>query len=144
MFTERAEILVARSPDEVFRFVADARNRPSWDDGVESEELISPEPIAVESRLRTRMRSMGRDLEYLWEIVEHDPPHRVRVESTSGPFPTTLVWEVSDHPGGSRAAFSITGTPGGAMRLMQPLIARNTAKNLERTFPRLKEVLESR
>ena len=144
MFTERAEIVVARPPAEVFRFVADARNRPSWDDSVESEELISPEPIAVGSRLRTRMSSMGRELEYLWEIVEHDPPRRVRVESTAGPFPTTLDWEVSEHPEGSRATFSITGTPGGAMRLMQPLIARNTARNLARAFPRLKEVLESR
>ena len=76
--------------------------------------------------------------------VEHDPPDRVRVESTAGPFPTTLVWEVAEHPEGSRAAFAVTGRPGGAMRLLQPLIARNTAKSLERSFPRLKEVLESR
>jgi uncharacterized protein YndB with AHSA1/START domain len=144
VFTERAEVVVARPPGEVFRFVADARNRPLWDGGVESEELTSPEPIAVGSTLRTRMRSMGRELEYLWEIVEHDPPSRVRVESTAGPFPTTLVWEVGEHPEGSRATFAVTGHPGGAMRLLQPLIARNTAKNLERSFPRLKEVLESR
>ena len=144
MFTERAQVVVARPPAEVFGFVADARNRPLWDDGVESEELTSPEPIAVGSTLRTRMRSMGRELEFLWRIVEHDPPNRVRVESTSGPFPTMLVWEVAEHPEGSRASFAITGSPGGAMRLLQPLIARSTAKNLERTFPRLKEVLESR
>jgi uncharacterized protein YndB with AHSA1/START domain len=144
VFTERAEVVVARPRDEVFRFIADARNRPLWDEGVEGEELTSPEPIALGSKLRTRMRSMGRELEYLWEIVEHDPPNRVRVESTAGPFPTTLVWEVAEHPEGSRAAFEVTGRPGGAMRLLQPLIARNTARNLARSFPRLKEVLESR
>ncbi|MBN1529224.1 MAG: SRPBCC family protein [Thermoleophilaceae bacterium] len=144
MFTERAEVVVARPPEEVFAFVADARNRPLWDEGVGSEELISPEPIGVGSTLRTRMRSMGRDLEYLWEIAEHDPPRRVRVESTAGPFPTTLVWEVAAHREGSRATFEVSGRPGGAMRLFQPLIARNTARNLERSFPRLKEVLESR
>jgi hypothetical protein len=144
VFTERAEVVVARPPEEVFPFVADARNRPSWDESVGTEELTSPEPIAVGSTLRTRMRSMGRELEYLWEIVEHDPPRRVRVESTDGPFPTTLEWDVEPHAGGSLVAFAVTGRPGGGMRLAQPLIARNTARNLERSFPRLKEVLESR
>ena len=87
---------------------------------------------------------MGRDYEYLWEIVEHDPPSRRAVESTAGPFPTTLEWEVAEHDGGSLVAFSVTGRPSGGLRLLQPLIARNTAKNLEASFPRLKEVLESR
>ena len=144
MFTKRAEVVVARPREEVFPFVADARNRPSWDENVGSEELTSPEPIAVGSTLRTRMRSMGRDYEYLWEIVEHDPPNRVLVESTAGPFPTTLEWEVAEHDGGSLVAFSVTGRPSGGLRLLEPLIARNTAKNLEASFPRLKEVLESR
>ena len=144
MFTARAEVVVARPREEVFPFVADARNRPRWDDSVGSEELTSPEPIAVGSTLRTRLRTMGRDYEYRWEVAEYDPPSRVRVESTSGPFPTTLAWDVTERAGGSLVAFSVTGRPSGPLRLLQPLIARNTARNLERGFPRLKEVLESR
>lgn len=31
---------------------------------------------------------MGKDYEYTWKIVEHKPPDRQRVESTSSPFPT--------------------------------------------------------
>jgi uncharacterized protein YndB with AHSA1/START domain len=144
VFTRRAEVLVARPRDEVFPFVADARNRPLWDDSVGTEELTSPEPIAVGSTLRTRLRSMGRDYEYLWEIAEYDPPSRVRVESTSGPFPTTLAWDVTEHAEGSLVAFSVTGRPSGPLRVLERLIARNTARNLERGFPRLKEELESR
>jgi hypothetical protein len=71
MFTSSVAMVIARPVDEVFAFVSDARNRPSWDDSVQSEELTSPEPIGVGSTVRTRMRSMGRDYEIDWEIVEH-------------------------------------------------------------------------
>ena len=77
MFTRSVEVLIRRPQDEVFAFVADARNRPMWDDSVDSEELTSPEPIGVGTTVRTRFRSMGREYEYLWEVVEHRPPTRM-------------------------------------------------------------------
>jgi hypothetical protein len=40
--------------------------------------------------------------------------------------------------------FSVTGRPTGPLRLMQPLIAWTTQRNLDNGFARLKEVLESR
>ena len=143
MFTKKVVVEIARPPDEVFAFIADARNRPSWDESVDSEELTSPEPIGVGSTVRTGLRSMGRDYVLTWEIVEHDPPRRQVIESTSGPFPTTLVYELSPQPGGTVVEFSVTGRPTGMLRLLQPLIARNTQRNLDRGFPRLEEILES-
>jgi hypothetical protein len=86
VFTSWVSVLIARPLDEVFAFVGDVRNRPSWDDSVDSEELTSPEPIGVGSTVRTRLRSMGKEYVYTWEIGEHEPPHRMRVASTSGPF----------------------------------------------------------
>jgi carbon monoxide dehydrogenase subunit G len=142
MFTRTIAITIARPIEEVFAFVSDARNRPRWDESVDSEELTSPEPVGVGSTVRTRMRSMGRDYELGWEIVEHDPPARQRIESTSGPFSTTLLYDLSEDGDGTLVRFSVTGRPTGALRLMQPLIARNTQRNLDQAFPRLKELLE--
>jgi Polyketide cyclase / dehydrase and lipid transport len=93
MFTRSVAVLISRPLDEVFAFVVDARNRPRWDESVDSEELTSPEPIRVGTTVRTKFRSMGRPYEYTWEVVEHEPPNRMRVESTSGPFPTTLAFQ---------------------------------------------------
>jgi len=142
VFTRSVSVVIARPPDEVFAFVSDARNRPSWDDSVDSEELTSPEPIGVGSTVRTRMRSMGRDYEIDWEIVDHEPPTRQRIESTSGPFSTTLVYELAGDGDGTSVRFSVTGRPTGLLRLMQPLIARTSHRNLDRAFARLKRVLE--
>jgi hypothetical protein len=87
---------------------------------------------------------MGRDYVLTWEIVEHDPPSRQTIESTSGPFATTLAYRLSAQDSGTLLEFSVTGHPTGMLRLLQPLIARNTQKNLDRGFPRLKHVLETR
>jgi carbon monoxide dehydrogenase subunit G len=144
VFTKTVSVHIARPLDEVFAFVADARNRPLWDDSVESEELISPEPIGVGSTVRTRLRSMGREYALTWEIVEHEPPFRQTIESTSGPFPTKLAYQLSAHDGGGTVvAFSVTGRPRGMLRLFEPVLARSTQKNLDRGFPRLKRFLET-
>ena len=111
---------------------------------MDTEELTSPEPIGVGSTVRTGLRSMGREYVLTWRIVEHEPPGRQTIESTSGPFPTTLVYRLSAQGGGTLVEFSVTGRPSGVLRLLQPLIARNTQRNLDRAFPRLKQHMEAR
>jgi carbon monoxide dehydrogenase subunit G len=85
---------------------------------------------------------MGRQYEYTWTIVEHDSPNNMKVESTSGPFPTTLDFRFRADDGGTRVDASVTGRPTGAMRLFQPMIARATQKNLDQAYARLKRLLE--
>jgi hypothetical protein len=38
---------------------------------------------------------------------------------------------------------TVTGRPTGLLRLLQPMIARTTQKNLDRGYPRLKRLLET-
>ena len=141
MFTKSVSVLIDRPIDEVFSFLADARNRPHWDESVDKEELTSPEPIGVGSTIRTTFRSMGREYQYTWEIVEHVPPRRMRVESTSRPFPTTLAFEIGEREGGTAVDASVTGRPDGLLRLLQPIVARTTQQNLDRAYARLKRLL---
>jgi hypothetical protein len=85
---------------------------------------------------------MGRLYEYTWRIAEHESPMRQVIDSTSGPFPTTLVYQLSADGGGTRVDFSVTGRPSGLMRVLQPMVARTTQKNLDASFARLKRLLE--
>jgi hypothetical protein len=61
----------------------------------------------------------------------------------SGPFPTTLVYRLSAREDGTWVEFSVTGSPAGVLRLLQPMIARATQANLDRGFPRLKQIVET-
>jgi uncharacterized membrane protein len=143
VFTSSVAVTISRPIDEVFAFVADARNRPRWDDSVDSEELTSPEPIGVGTTVRTKMRSMGREYEYNWEVTEHQPPERMTIESTSGPMSTSLVYRLEARDGGTLVHFSVTGRPAGLLRPLQFLIARTTQRNIDQGFARLKSLLES-
>jgi carbon monoxide dehydrogenase subunit G len=143
VFTRTVAVQISRPLADVFAFLADARNRPLWDESVDSEELTSPEPIGVGSTVRTTLHSMGREYVLTWAVVEHEPPSRMTIESTSGPFPTTLAYQLSERDGGTAVAFSVTGRPTGVLRALQPLLARNTQRNLDRGFPRLKRYLET-
>jgi hypothetical protein len=136
MFTRRVSAVILRPVEDVFAFVEDARNRPRWDDSVDSEGLSSPEPIGVGTTVRTTLRSMGREYVYTWEVVEHRPPSRMTIETISGPFPTTLSYELGEREGATAVAFSVSGRPSGLLRLFEPLIARNTHKNLDRGLSR--------
>jgi hypothetical protein len=50
VFTSTVQLVIVRPLDEVFAFVSDVRNRPRWDDSVDSEGLTSPEPIRFDPR----------------------------------------------------------------------------------------------
>ena len=110
MFTAGATIHVQRPVVEVFRFVADARNRPQWDDSVESEELTSAGPIGVGTTVRTTLRTMGRKYRYDWVITEFQAPWRITITSTSGPLPTTLSYRLTDRVTDTEVGFTV-GVP---------------------------------
>lgn len=142
-FTATASIVVRRPVAEVFEFVADARNRPSWDDSVVTEELTSSEPIRQGTTVHTRLRSMGREHAYDWVITSFESPVGMIVTSTAGPLPTTLTYVPTDLGDATQVEFTVAGRPTGALRLLRPVMARSTQSNLDRSFGRLQQVLEA-
>lgn len=67
----------------------------------------------------------------------------MRIESTSGPLPTTLQFELAADGDRTRLVFTVTGRPTGPMRLLQPLLRRSTQRNLDRNFVQLRQLLEA-
>jgi hypothetical protein len=55
----------------------------------------------------------------------------------------TLLYELTGDSGGTSVVFSVTGRPAGLTRLMEPLIARTTQRNLDAGFSRLEGRLRS-
>jgi hypothetical protein len=70
-------------------------------------------------------------------------PDSQTIQSTSGPMGTTLDYRLDQGDGETTVRFSVTGRPTGVLRILQPLIARTTQRNLDRGFPRLKALLEA-
>jgi carbon monoxide dehydrogenase subunit G len=142
MFTVTETVAIARSRHDVFAFLTDPGRRAEWDATVISESLTSPPPVRTGSTVHTRMRMMGREVEYEWQITDHDPPTRMAITSTAGMLPTSLVFDLEDAGAGCRVSATIKGQPEGLMRLVEPMIADTVRATLAEGLGRARQLLE--
>ncbi len=143
MFTVTETVSIARSAQDAFDFFTDVSNRPKWDSTVISEELTSPAPVAVGSTIHTRMRAMGREVEFDWRVTQFDEPSRMAVASTAGLMSTSLTFDVTAVGAGCDVNATIAGEPEGMMQLVEPLIAQGVRSTLASGLARAKTMLET-
>lgn len=144
MFSVTESISIVRSPEEVFDFFTDGRNRPRWDTTVVFERLTSPEPVGVGSTIITRMRTMGREIDIEWRVTEFDRPTRMAIVSTAGLLPTSALFAFSPAGGGCHASATIDGRPTGMLRIFEPMIAESARSTLATGLLRARALLEQR
>lgn len=142
MFDLTESIDIARSPADVFAFLTDPARRSEWDRSVVSETLVSPPPVAVGSRIRTRMRVMGRELEFEWRVRAFDAPTTMAAESDSGTMPTRMSFDFSQAGDGCRVRASIEAEPTGMLRFVEPMVAEVARSTLAEGLARAKAILE--
>jgi hypothetical protein len=142
VFAATERVSIARSPEDVFAFFADGRNRPRWDAAVISERLTSEGPVAVGSTIHTRMRAMGREVEYHWRVTEFDPPTRMAIRSTAGVLPMSSLLVFDAISEGCSVTATVEGAAHGMLGLVEPMIAGEVRSTLAAGFARAKSILE--
>ncbi|MGZ6494419.1 MAG: SRPBCC family protein, partial [Actinomycetota bacterium] len=71
------EILIRRSPEDVFDFVADERNEPRYNPHMLKAEKISDGPIGEGTRFRAEIQSLGRTVPMDIEFTAVERPRRL-------------------------------------------------------------------
>jgi Polyketide cyclase / dehydrase and lipid transport len=71
------EIVIERPVDEVFDFVADARNEPRYNPRMLRAEKLTPGPVGLGTRFRDEFKSVGRPAEVTIEVVGYERPRRL-------------------------------------------------------------------
>src|ERR1043166_9382389 len=66
------EVVIERPVEEVFDFVADARNEPRYNPRMLRAEKLTPGPIGLGTRFRDEVRSVGRPAEVTIEVVGYE------------------------------------------------------------------------
>lgn len=140
MFTVTESVTIDRPVTEVFDFFTEGRAR--WDESVISEELTSPPPVGVGSTLHTRMRAVGREVDFDWRVTAYEPGARMAVTSTSGIMATSSDLQFADANGSTVVAVRIDAEPTGIMRLAEPMIADSIRSTLSTSLTRAKRMLE--
>jgi len=138
-----SDIEIEASVREVSMYAADPDNAPNWYEKIESVEWVTPPPLEQGSKLRFVAQSLGRRLEYTYEVVEYKAGRRLVMRTSQGPFPmeTTYVWEKL--PGDrTRMTLRNRGQPAGFSKLIAPLMRGAMKRAVEADLRGLKALFE--
>ena len=134
---------IDRPSEEVFAFVADAENNPSWHAHVNETRWIDDGPIRLGRRGRQTGHLWGRDWAFVAEVAEWDPPHRVAFQVIEGYKVRTTI-EVEPATAGSALTLIVDTPPnlGPLDPVVSRLIKRLTGSRGRGDIERLKAALE--
>ena len=136
-------VVIERSPEEVFAFVADLRNDPRWNSAIDEVRQTSEGPPGVGTTFQTAAHFLGRRFETPEEVTEYEPDRKLGTEVTSGPLRFTGSRVVEGVAGGTRLTLTAEGRSDGFFGIAEPLFARLAARRLETELAKLKNLLEA-
>jgi hypothetical protein len=118
------EILIERSVEEVFDYVADQRNEPIYNPQMLQSEKITDGPIGIGTRFRAVAKSGRRAMEMLIEVTEFQRPSRFGARTTMSSVDVDGGLTFDPVDGATRMTWSWRVSPRGPLRLLGPLVAR--------------------
>jgi carbon monoxide dehydrogenase subunit G len=123
MVKSAASVMVARTPDDVFRYVADIRNEPTWHtDVVSVPPETDPVPVVGKTYPVTMKPFMGKTDGAL-TALEVQPSARLVFRAGLGGAQAVLSYLVEPASEGTRSTRAVDVKLKGAMRLMTPMMA---------------------
>jgi uncharacterized protein YndB with AHSA1/START domain len=140
-----AETSIARSPDEVFAYLARAEQLPQYVQDFDWVRQESEGGPALGTRYSYKMK---RGAEGTFEWTEFQPDSRLAwrgppTKAGPGSMEPSGWWELSREDGGTRVKLVMTPKPGGLFKLMAPLMAGGMRKGNAKALELLKQRLEA-
>ena len=137
----QGQILIGRPAEEVFDFVADSRNEPSFSPAMAGVELLTPLPIGAGTRFCARMGRAGTPMRV--ELTEFDRPHRLGSRTTSSMMQTSGALTFAAGGEGTVMSWDWQVRPKGWMRMPGPLFGPLGARTERRIWASMKRYLEN-
>jgi len=134
-------IEIARPSGEVFDFIADFENNPTWQGGMVSCRWTSEESMKVGATYVQEARFFGRRIDTHFRVTEFAAGQSISIESTQSTFPIQVTRSVEALDGDrTRVTAHIRGQPTGVLKLFSGMVKKSVSKD----YRKLKQLLESR
>jgi hypothetical protein len=133
---------ISRPREAVARYAMSPSNETTWISGIQYSRMLTDPPVAVGTRVERVAAFLGKRIEYVMEVVEHDPVRHIVMESKRSPFPMRVTYAFEDLDGGTLARLRVQGESGGFYRLAEPLMAGAVRRSLRKDLKNLKQILE--
>ena len=143
MVKEERTVVIHRPIGQVFAYVTDQTNTPSWQAGLVEVRRTTAGPIGVGTRHTLVRNFMGRRMEADNEYVAYEPDRLVTFRTTSGP-PLTASYLFESEPNGTRLTSRVELDGAGFFGLLDAVVGAGLRREMKAALPALKALLESR
>ncbi|OIK15754.1 ATPase [Bacillus sp. MUM 116] len=137
--------ITIRSPiKNVAEYAANPDHAPEWYANIKSVKWQTPTPLTIGSKIAYKAQFLGRELAYVYEVVDYIAEQKLIMKTADGPFPmeTTYTWE-SNENNGTRMTLRNRGNPTGFSKWFTPFMGLMMKKANNKDLKKIKEILES-
>jgi uncharacterized membrane protein len=138
----RASTKIDKPKQEVFEYISDPNNDPTWISGIVSAQVMTGWPVNRGTQVKRLATFLGRSIEYVLEIVDFQPNKLVAMRSIQAPFPMEVDYAVREVGSGTEFEIRVGGDAGGFYRLATPLMEFQVRRSLNRDVATVKKILE--
>ena len=143
MITTKIDIVIDRPAADVFAVLSDVTQNPTWQNGMKSCVWTTEPPLRIGSRYEQKAQFAGKDINSVFEVVEHEPGRRLKATTISGTFPITFTrWVEAKDDGSTRVQALIEGDSSGVFRMLEPIIGPLVRRTIRKDYRKLKAMLE--
>ncbi len=143
MVDVQTNILIRKPVSVVSKYASNPDNTMAWYVNIHSVEWQSPKPLQIGSLLAFKAKFLGRELAYIYEIMEWEPTKKLVMKTASGPFPmeTTYTWEEKGQ-NSTLMTLRNRGIPSGFSSFFAPLMKFMMKRANKKDLELLKKILE--
>jgi uncharacterized protein YndB with AHSA1/START domain len=143
MATFENTVTIRRAVEDVFAFLADFENIPTWNYAIVETKKTSPGPVGVGTTYR-QLRSVPSRSEEGFQVTAFEPSSRLEVHGDIGPFTATISYLLAPTDHGTRLTNVVDlESASGVLRLVAPLAASRVKTAVAANLDTLKQLLET-
>jgi hypothetical protein len=142
MISARDSTTIGRPIEEVFSFVADTTNDPSWHTDFTEVRRRGAQPTQLGTEFDIQIKPfMGQSTGWL-KVTGYEPNRLLELKGRVGAMEPTLRYTFRTADGGTEVGREEALEPPGLMRLLQPFLRPIFARRNRQFLKNLKQVLE--
>ncbi|WP_102272873.1 SRPBCC family protein [Cytobacillus massiliigabonensis] len=128
---------------KVSEYATNPDHAPEWYVNIQSVEWKTPKPLTLGSQIAFKAKFLGRELAYVYEIVEFIPEKKFVMKTVNGPFPmeTIYTWQAIDETH-TRMTLQNKGNPKGFNKIVSLFMTFMMRRANMKDLIKIKTILE--
>ncbi|WP_430298266.1 SRPBCC family protein [Sinomonas sp. B1-1] len=112
MPTIEESVVIDAPQEEIYDYLLDPKHLPEFSGSIINAELEGPGPAQVGSRFRGTTKVLGRAIDWVAEVTEHERPRRQSIRSVESKVDFTGTYTLEPEGAGTRVTYRLETSQG--------------------------------